>query len=148
MRVSPLRAAIQDKTFAPAYYFFGEDEFLKEEGLRQLLSAAVDPATRDFNLDQRRGADLDAETLGSLLAMPPMMADRRVVVIRDVTALRKDARAVLDTCLQSPAADLLVVLTAPAESKEDKLLAERAVPIECDGLTGAQVPKWIVARAV
>ena len=153
MRVSPLRAAIQDKKFAPAYYFFGEDEFLKEEGLRQLLSAAVDPATRDFNLDQRRGADLDAETLGSLLAMPPMMADRRVVVIRDVTALRKDARGVLDKCLQSPAADLLVVLTAPAESKEDKLLAERTVPIECeapsDGMQstvldgGGQGPLWL-----
>ena len=32
MRVSPLRAAIQDKQFSPAYYFFGEDEYLKDEG--------------------------------------------------------------------------------------------------------------------
>ena len=78
MRVSPLRAAIHDKQFSPAYYFFGEDEYLKEEGLRQLLGAAVDPATRDFNLDQRKGADLDAASLGSLLAMPPMMAEARL----------------------------------------------------------------------
>src|SRR6185436_3224046 len=143
MRSSPLRAALQDKKFAPAYYFFGEDEFLKEEGLRQLLTAAVDPATRDFNLDLRKGADVDAEALGSLLGMPPMMADRRVVVIRDVGSLRKDARAVLDAYLRSPVSDLLVALTSPADGKSDKLLAELAVPVECDGLTGAQVPKWI-----
>ena len=147
MRVSPLRAAIHDKQFSPAYYFFGEDEYLKEEGLRQLLGAAVDPATRDFNLDQRKGADLDAESLGSLLAMPPMMADRRVVVVRDVSSLRKDARASLEEYLRSPAPDVLVALTTVGDAKADKTLAALTVPVECDSLTGAQVPKWIVARA-
>src|SRR5438046_5114829 len=108
MRVPPLRAAIQRKKFAPAYYLFGDDDYLKEDGLRQLIDAAVDPATRDFNLDQRRGSDLDAESLASLLAMPPMMADRRVIVVRDVSALRKDARAALENYLRSPAPDMLV----------------------------------------
>ena len=55
-----LREALQDKKFAPAYYFFGEDEYQKDEALRRLLTVAVDPATRDFNLDQRRGSELDA----------------------------------------------------------------------------------------
>lgn len=146
MRVSPLRAAITNKQFSPAYYLFGEDDYLKEDALRHLLDAAVDPATRDFNLDQRRGADLDAESLASLLAMPPMMAERRVVVIRDVGALRKDARAALEKHLRSPAPDSVVVLTAPSETKEDRTLGELAVPVECKPLTGAQVPKWIVER--
>lgn len=147
MRISPLRAAIQDKKFSPAYYFFGEDEFLKEEGLRQLLVAAVDPATRDFNLDQRRGSDLDAEALGSLLATPPMLADRRVIVIRDVVSLRKEARASLEQYLRTPASDILVVLTAPADAKSDKTLTELAIAVECEPLTGAQLPQWIVGRA-
>ena len=147
MRVSPLRAAIQDKKFSPAYYFFGADEFLKEEGLRQLVAAAVDPATRDFNFDQRRGAELDAAMLTSLVSTPPMMADRRMVVIRDVTGLRKDARGALDAYLAKPAADVVVALTAPADAKVDKVLSDRAVPVDCEPLTGAQVPKWIIARA-
>src|SRR3954469_8832627 len=107
MRVPPLCAAIQDKKFASAYYLSGEDDFLKEDALRHLLDAAVDPSTRDFNLDQRRGADLDAESLASLLAMPPMMAERRVVVVRDVGALRKDARTALEKHLRSPVPDTL-----------------------------------------
>ncbi|HEU4995796.1 MAG TPA: DNA polymerase III subunit delta [Gemmatimonadaceae bacterium] len=147
MRVSPLRAAIQDKQFAPAYFLYGEDEFLKEEGLRQLIAAAVDPGTRDFNLDQRKGAELDAESLGSLLSTPPMMAERRVVAVRDVSGLRKDARAALEKYLRSPARDLLVVLTAPADARPDATLADLAVAVDCAPLTGAQVPKWIVARA-
>lgn len=147
MRVPPLRAAIQDKKFAAAYYLHGEDEFLKEEALRHLLDAAVDPATRDFNLDQRKGSDLDGEALASLLAVPPMMAERRVVVIRDASALRKDAREALDRYLTTPSSDLLVVLTAPADTKLDKTLSELAVSVECEGLSGAQVPKWITTRA-
>lgn len=140
-----LRPALQDK-FSPAYYLLGEDEFLKEEALRHLIDAAVDPGTRDFNLDQRRGADLDAASLASLVGMPPMMAERRVVVIREVSALGKDARAALEKYLRSPAPDVLVILTAPADAKADKVLSALSVPIDCEPLTGAQVPKWIVAR--
>jgi DNA polymerase-3 subunit delta len=142
-----LRAAIHDKQLSPAYYLYGEDEYLKEEAVRQLIDVAVDPATRDFNLDQRKGEGLDAASLASLLTTPPMMAERRVVVVRDVTGLRKDARAVLEKYLRSPAPDVMVVLTAPADAKTDATLSKLAVQEECKLLTGAQLPKWIVSRA-
>src|SRR5687768_1472243 len=112
-----LSAAIRNKKFSPAYLLFGEDEYRKEDALRHLLDAAVEPATRDFNLDQRRGNDIDAETLSSLLGMPPMMAERRVIVIRDVTTLKKDARLALERYLASPSSDILLVLTAAADAK-------------------------------
>ena len=138
-----LRKAIQERSFDPAYYLYGEDDFLKEDALKQLLAAAVDPTTRDFNLDVRRGAELDAETLGVLLGTMPMMAERRVVVVRDVAALKKDVRGVLDRYLERPAPDVVVVLVAPAGSKVDKTLADRATPLEYPPLTGDRVPKWI-----
>jgi DNA polymerase-3 subunit delta len=141
-----LRPALQDKQFAPAYYLHGEDEYLKEDALRHLVDAAIDPATRDFNLDQRRGSDLDGESLASLVAMPPMMAERRIVVIRDVTALKKDARMALENYLARPAPDVLLIMTAPAEAKPDKAIAGRAIMVDCAPLTGAQVPKWIANR--
>jgi DNA polymerase III subunit delta len=141
-----LRPALQDKQFSPAYYLHGEDEYLKEDALRHLVDAAIDPATRDFNLDQRRGSELDGEALASLLAMPPMMAERRVVVIRDVAAVRKDARVALENYLAAPASDVLLIMTAPADAKPDKGLTARVVMVDCAPLTGAQVPKWIVNR--
>ena len=139
-----LRKAIQTGAFERVYYLFGEDDFVKDEAVRDLVNRAVDPATRDFNLELRRGADLDAETLGTLLGTPPMMADRRVVVIRDVASLRKDARQALDAYLARPAADTVLVLVAGTGSKPDKALQEATVAVDFEALTGDRVPRWIV----
>jgi DNA polymerase-3 subunit delta len=138
-----LRSAIHERVFAPVYYLYGGDDYLKDESLRHLVDAAIDPATREFNLEIRRGAELDAEVLGTLLDTPPMMADRRVIAVRDIGALKKDARAMLDRYLQKPAADVLLVLTSPAEAKVDKSMLDHAVAVEFEPLSGARVPKWI-----
>ena len=140
-----LSAAIRDKKFSPAYYLHGDDEYRKDDALRALLEAAVDPATRDFNLDVRKGSELDGETLASLLGMPPMMAERRVVVIRDLGSAKKDARAALEKYLASPAPDVLLVMTSGTDDDRDVELPNvesvRIVPH-----TGAELPKWIVSR--
>ena len=57
-----LNAALKQRAFDPVYYFHGDDNFLKDDALRQMIDVAVDPATRDFNLEVRRGGELDAET--------------------------------------------------------------------------------------
>lgn len=138
-----LRAAVKERNFAPAYYLYGDDDYLKNEELRRLIDAAVDPATRDFNLEFLRGGEADPTTLGSIAATPPMMAERRALVVRDVNALKKDARAVLDEYLERPAPDVLLVLVAAAGVKPDKALTARTSAIEFAPLSGARIPKWI-----
>lgn len=142
-----VRDAIKRGSFEPAYYIFGEDDFQKEDAVRQLQFAALDPATRDFNLESRRGAELDEETLATLLATPPMMAERRVVIVRDVSGLKKNARRALDAYLDAPARDLLLLLTSPAGGKTDDLLTDKAVPLKFDELSGDRLPKWIAHTA-
>lgn len=138
-----LRTAIQTRAFHPVYYICGAEDYLKEEAVRQIVDAAVHPATRDFNLELLRASEIDGETLGSLLGTPPMMAERRVVVLRDVGALRKDARNALEEYLRHPSSDVVLVLTAAAGAKEDKALASHATVVEFDALSGARIPKWI-----
>ena len=41
---------------AAAYYFHGPEYLLKDEALRALMDRVLDPALRDFNLDQRGAA--------------------------------------------------------------------------------------------
>jgi DNA polymerase-3 subunit delta len=142
-----LRDAIKRRSFDGAYYISGEDDYQKDDAVRQLVEAALDPATKDFNLDVRRGSDIDAEGLSVLLSTPPMMAERRVVVIRDVAALKKDARKALDDYLSHPASDLLLVLTCAAGSKEDSALSQGATRLQFDSLTGDRIPKWIAHHA-
>lgn len=138
-----LRSAVKTGTYAPAYLLYGEDDYVKNEELRRLVEAAVDPATRDFNYETLRGPDLDGESLGSILATPPMMADRRVVVVRDVTGLKKDARTALDRYLKKPAPDLLLLLVATPDAKPDKALLNGTTAVEFRPLEGSRVPKWI-----
>lgn len=144
-----LNAAIKGRAFAPVYYFHGDDDYQKEDALRHLVDAAVEPATRDFNLETRRAATLDAESLDALLATPPMLAERRAVVLRDPAALRKDARQLLDRYLARPAADTLLVLVAPAGAKADRALqqAAGAGAFEFAPLTEDRVARWIAHQA-
>jgi len=143
------RKSLQTRSFDRAYYLHGDEEFLKEDALRQLLAGAVEPATREFNLDVRDGASLDGETLGSLLGTPPMMAERRVVVVKNAPLLKKDARTALDRHLEAPAPDVMLVLVASAgeQSAADKALAKRMTEVEFEPLTGDRVTKWIAHHA-
>ena len=142
-----LHAALKKRTFDPVYFFFGEDDYLKDARTRELVEAAVDPATRDFNLELRRGNEIDAETLDSLLSTPPMLAERRVVVVRDVDKLKKDARTLLLRYLDRPAPDTVLVLVAPSGAKTDKPLADRSTAVEFAPLTGDRLPKWVAYHA-
>jgi len=138
-----LRSALQRRSFERAYYFYGDDEYRKDEMIRHLVDAAVDPATRDFNLDMRRGPDIDGESLLTLLSTPPMMADRRVVVLKDVHVLKKDARAALDRYLRAPTPDVVALLVTPSGVKADASLSAMTTTLAFDLLRGDQVPAWV-----
>ena len=142
-----LRDAIKRRSFDGAYYIWGEDDYQKDDAVRQLVDAALDPGARDFNLDTRRSAELDPEGLAVLLSTPPMMAEKRVIVLRDVGALKKDARKVLDEYLKRPAPDLMLLMTAPAGSKADATLSALSTSLQFDLLTGDRIPRWITHRA-
>jgi DNA polymerase III subunit delta len=142
-----LREAIKRRSFDGAYFITGEDDYQKDDAVRQLVEAALEPASRDFNLDAKRSAELDPETLSVLLSTPPMMAERRVIVLREVNALRKDARRVLDEYLKTPASDLLLIMTGAAGTKSDATLSTSTTVLEFDLLTGDRIPRWIAHHA-
>jgi DNA polymerase-3 subunit delta len=142
-----LRDTIKRRSFDGAYFITGEDDYQKDDAVKQLVGAALEPGLRDFNLDTRRAADLDPETLGVLLSTPPMMAERRVIVLREANALKKDARKALDEYLKNPAADLLLIMTGAAGVKADAGLSGSTTVLEFDLLTGDRIPKWITHHA-
>lgn len=136
-----------------AFYLHGEDAFRKEQLVQGLVEAHLDPATRDFNLDPLRGTDVDAERLASVIATPPMMAEWRVVVVREVEGLAtsKKAREALLEAVSSPPPGLALILscTVPAGSKAKfyRELAKRARSVELEPLAPDDVPGWLMARA-
>ncbi|HET7584015.1 MAG TPA: DNA polymerase III subunit delta [Gemmatimonadaceae bacterium] len=141
--------SIQQRAFQPVYYLHGEDDFLKAQALRQLIAAAVDEGTRDFNLDNVDAERADAATLGSLLGTPPMMAERRVVVVRNVGGLKKEAHRAVERYVREQASSVsdvvLVLVSAGGEkAKADASFVTDAVcAVEFLPLEGHRIPKWI-----
>jgi len=134
---------VKRRSFDPAYYICGEDDFQKEDAMKQLIGAAIDPAMRDFNLDVRRAQDVDPKSLDALLSSMPMMAERRGVVIRDAGALKKDTRKTVEQYLGAPSADILLILVEATAGKTDKELARLATVLEFDVMTADRIPRWI-----
>ena len=114
----------------------------------------LDPGLRDFNLDIRSAQQLEPEDVLSLCTTLPMMADRRVVVVRDVEAWKRKTRgkkAVLEY-LQKPIPETLLVLVqgAASEAKDDKPdtdLAKHAYTIAFAELTVEEATRWVAREA-
>jgi len=138
--------SIEKRSFDAAYHFVGDDDFRKHEALTHLVNAAVDPATRDFNYEARRGSEISGEALGSILGTPPMLAERRVVVVRDAGALKKDAKAAVESYLDRPAPDVVLVLIQPTGEKPEPKFG-KATMVTFDPISGPQLSRWITMRA-
>lgn len=135
------------------FFLFGEEEHLKEELASAIVDAHLDPATRDFNFDQLRGTDVTPETLASVAATPPMMAEWRVVVVRDAQGLAANARSrsVLENILAQklPGLALILVATLPEKAKAQiyEKLKKQTTAVELAALSASDVPGWLIARA-
>ncbi|MGD2045434.1 MAG: DNA polymerase III subunit delta [Gemmatimonadota bacterium] len=149
--ISDIPAGLESR--GGAFYLHGDDPFRKDAALRALVEAHVDPATRDFNLDLLRGTEVTPETLASVLATPPMMAEWRVVVLREVEGLAssKHARDVLLDVVSNPPPGLAFIMscTVPKGSRAKLYtqLARTARSVEFKEITSDDVPGWLMERA-
>ncbi len=141
--VKTLAQILKRNSFEGAYYICGEDDFQKEGAMKKLIAAALDPTVRDFNLDVLRAQDVDPKSFDGIVSSMPMMAERRVVVIRDASALRKEARKSVERFLGKSSPDVLLLLVESAGGKTDKDLTRLATLLEFQPLPADEVPEWI-----
>lgn len=148
-----VRRFLQKGARGGVFFIHGEDDFRKDEAVRALVDAHLDPATRDFNLDVLRGGEVDGERLSSVLATPPMMAEWRVVVVREVEALASSPRArdLLIGLVDRPPPGLAAVLVATVPKGSSarfwKDLQSKARALELAPLAADDIPGWLFERA-
>src|SRR5437899_4082637 len=133
----------------PVYYLHGDEDVLKDEAVRALIDRAVDPAARDFNVDQRSAPELDAEAFHALVNTPPMLAATRAVVVRGLEQLKKTAklRQELLRYLESPNPTTVLVLVQAAGAPPDAELVRRTTAVAVEPLPPARVERWMAHRA-
>ncbi|MDB4948782.1 MAG: polymerase delta subunit [Gemmatimonadetes bacterium] len=146
-----LARALRDRSQGSVFFFHGDEEYLREALVDRAVAAYLDPTTRDFNFDQLRGADASADALASLLATPPMMAEWRVVVLREAQGLSVKAREVLEAVVSAPEPGLALVVTAtiPSASKARFYdnLQKKALSVECAAMDPLEAPGWVIDLA-
>src|SRR5713226_3688219 len=129
----------------PAYLLYGDEDVLKDEAIRALLDAAV-PDGRDFNVDTRYAPDLTPESLDALVNTPPMLAERRAVVIRGVEYFGKRKTKLRDELigyLESPNPTTLLILVVSAGEDPDPELVRHSTAVRLDPLAAERVPSWV-----
>lgn len=133
----------------PVYYLHGEEDVLKDEAVRALTDQTLDPAARDFNLDIRSAADLDAEAITALLDTPPMLAERRMVVLRGVEQMRKKSKArdALAAYLEHPSPATVLVLIQTGGDPPEADLTRGATTVTVDRLSSERVRRWVAHAA-
>jgi DNA polymerase-3 subunit delta len=146
-----LARALRDRSQGSVFFFHGEEEYLREASVDRVVAAYLDPATRDFNFDQLRGSETSADGLASLLATPPMMAEWRVVVLREAQGLSNKAREVVEAAVAKPDPSVALVVTAtiPSGSKAKfyDLLQKHALSVEFAALDPLDAPGWVMDLA-
>lgn len=70
---------------APCCLLYGEEEYLIQESLRQILDVLVPEADRDFGLFVLDGDDTDFDQLKDHLLAPSLLGGAKVVVVKNTT---------------------------------------------------------------
>lgn len=107
MRQKPTKPApnilreIQADKVRPVYLLCGEESFLIEGTLKQILDHLLSPETRDFNLTFLEGTDITTREILSQVDLYPVMSKWRVVVVRDAAFFNTQQRTTPITLLRN-----------------------------------------------
>src|SRR3990170_3378159 len=96
----------------PVYFFCGSEKLLMEEALKKVEALVVDPATRCFNYNMFQGSEAAAETVIEVAQSMPMMAKKRLVVVKDIDKFSAAELEKLGRYLKDPSPYTCLVLIA------------------------------------
>lgn len=148
MNPEVLRKNIQKKEFSALYLLTGEESFLVEENLKSLIQAAVPEELREFNLDIFSAANFNAGQVIDAVGMLPMMADRRVIVLKDVGDLKaKDLESLAPLLDRSDSAStsimIMTAVKADMRLKFFKRVSDLGAVVKFDRPFENQMGKWV-----
>lgn len=144
-----VRKAIDAGRVPAVWLWTGPEEYLKDDLFRHLAARVVDEAGAVMNVNRYRGGEDALDTVLATCRTFPMLAERRVVYLRDLEKIGRTEREDLAAYVASPAPEAVLVLASsrpPGDSLNRRLAgagAEAAVfwtPFE------NQTRQWVQIR--
>jgi DNA polymerase-3 subunit delta len=150
MTLKELQRQLASKKIAPAYFFYGEEEYLKDQTIRQVATAWLGAAEISEGLENLTATEVDGDSVIQRAQSLGMFAERRVIVVRDAEAFSVKSRKTILEYLESPAPDLCLVICSVALDKKTafyKGLAERSVMVTFYQVRGPEAVRWVTEKA-
>lgn len=136
-----------ERGLQPVYVLHSDQPILLDRAIAAIRDAAVPPATRGFNYDVVEGKPSGSRIV-ALAQTLPMMAERRMVLVRDLSAMPADEAEPLIEYFAKPSPSTVVVALA---SKLDKRLKVFAAASKKGYLHVLEAPRqlapWVRAEA-
>ncbi|MEZ4465049.1 MAG: DNA polymerase III subunit delta [bacterium] len=140
---------------AHLYLLHGDAALLTREAADWLRERVLAGAIEDFNLDRFDGGDRpDAEAIAQAARTLPMMADRRLVLVRNAEGLLNQAKGGLGPLLKyvgDPDPTTCLVFQANEKVKRTgalvKLLEQKGCVLESKAPRERELPRWVEERA-
>ncbi len=130
----------------PVYLLMGAEDYYIDKLSDFLTETLLKPEERDFNLDVVYGLEITADKVVELARAYPVMAERRVVLVREAQSMRSlDA---LEAYLQHLTPTTVLILcykhgTLDSRKAVTKLIAQNGVVFESKRLYDSQLPQFI-----
>ncbi|MGM9738823.1 MAG: DNA polymerase III subunit delta [Candidatus Cryptobacteroides sp.] len=145
------RKIIQDArngVFAPVYLLMGSEPYYPDLVCDEIVKNALQDNERDFNQSIYYGLDTDAGTVASDARSYPMMAERRLVVLKEAQNMKtvEDLGQYAAEPLEST---VLVILMHGASADKRRSLyknvSKNGVVLDSPQLRDYEMPEWISA---
>lgn len=130
----------------PVIFLSGAESYLIERYTQHLVNIGVPKDLRDFNLDTLYCPDSGAKRILEIARSYPMMAEKRMVIVKDINKMPAvELSALLKYADQPNQSACLVLLSRVADVKQkaQRELAKHSLFVECKQLYENEAIVWI-----
>ena len=113
--------AKQLSEYKPVYLIVAEQEMLLNQAVDSLKSSVAEVADLDFNLETFEGESVNADDVVAACNTLPFVSERRLVIVRGVDKLSKDAAETLVRYAEDPSPTTILALVGKKLAKNTRL---------------------------
>ena len=139
---------VKNGNFVPVYLLMGTELYYPDLVCDEIIKYALTDSERDFNQTVFYGLDTDAGTVASECRSYPMMAERRLVVVKEAQSMKtlEDLATYASDPMEST---VLVILMHGASADKRRALyknvQKKGVVLVSDALRDYEMPQWITS---
>lgn len=136
------------KDVAPVYLIDGDDRTLVSEAVGSLVRGILGDGDRSLAVQDYSGDEVDFAAIADGCATPPLLVERRIVVVRDVGRYNTEDVAPLVAYLQDPLPTTVLVLAGGGGQVPAKLVAavKSHGRVESTKVEARQAADWLKDR--